>query len=142
MATAIKRIEYTDFEHIMIRLSLGRGWSFKFGDDFVPIEAVFNHSTYAPALLSAAGTELAMRQIPGDLGFKLEGEANSLFGARVTLEPNTNSAISQFWRLATTVMIIESLPRSGNHILLDPLQYVLGDRYADFVQAPAATEVA
>ena len=83
MVKASSRIEYSDFEHIMIHLAGERGWTFKFGDESVPVEAVFNHSTYAPALLAAAETELAARRIGGDLAFALEGEGNSLFGARV-----------------------------------------------------------
>lgn len=49
----------------MIHLAGERGWAFKFGDESVPVEAVFNHSTYAPALLAAAETELAARRIGG-----------------------------------------------------------------------------
>ncbi|MDM4791873.1 hypothetical protein QT611_00450 [Pseudomonas aeruginosa] len=40
--------------------------------------------------------------------------------------------------MATTALIIESLPRSGNSIMLDQLQYVLGDRFADYVEAATA----
>lgn len=72
MVKASSRIEYSDFEHIMIHLAGERGWAFKFGDESVPVEAVFNHSTYAPALLAAAETELAARRIGGP-GFRPGG---------------------------------------------------------------------
>lgn len=138
MVKANGRIDYSDFEHIMIHLAGERGWIFKFGDESVPVEAVFNHSTYAPALLAAAETELAARRIGGDLAFGLEGEGNSLFGARVRFVSERNTFLSQFWRIATTALIIESLPRSGNSIMLDQLQYVLGDRFADYVETATA----
>lgn len=137
MVKASSRIEYSDFEHIMIHLAGERGWAFKFGDESVPVEAVFNHSTYAPALLAAAETELAARRIGGP-GFRPGGRGQFLFGARVRLVSERNSFLSQFWRMATTALIIESLPRSGNSIMLDQLQYVLGDRFADYVEAATA----
>ncbi|MDH0342148.1 hypothetical protein [Chromobacterium haemolyticum] len=123
---------YTDFEGVMIHLSKERGWEFKFTDEQIPVQSVFNHSTYAPALLTLAKAELETRHIPSDLGIRLEGESNSLFGARVVFDDGQNSFLSQIWRLAATAMIVESLPKDGNYIVLDPLQYVLGDAYAAY----------
>ena len=133
MFTDKKLVGYNDFEHIMIHLAGERGWEFKFAGEHIPVQNVFNHSTYAPALLTAAQAELDTRQLPCDLSIRLEGENNSLFGARVSFDETRNSLTAQFWRLAATAMIVESLAKSGNYIDLDPLQYVLGDSYAAFI---------
>lgn len=117
----------------MIRLAAERGWEFEFEQETVPVESVFNHAVYAPALLVAADRDLGMRNMPCDLGFELSGEPNSLFGAKVSFTPEKNSYFSQIMRIGTTAMIIESLPRNGNLIQLDLLQSVLGDDFANFV---------
>lgn len=130
-----KLTSYTDFEGVMIHLANERGWEFKFADELIPVQSVFNHSTYAPALLTLANAEMEARHIPFSLGIRLEGEGNSLFGARVAFDEVRNSFLAQIWRMATTSMIVESLPKEGRYIRLDPLQYVLGDSYAAYVTA-------
>lgn len=130
-----KLTSYKDFEHIMIHLAAERGWQFKFAGEHVPSQNVFNRATYAPALLTAANAELQARGLPVDLGIRLEGETNSLFGAKVVFEAATSGVYSQIWRLATTAMIIESLPKAGQYLELDPLQHVLGDAFAHVLQA-------
>jgi hypothetical protein len=113
MNTVPNLTSYRDYEQIMIQLAKERGWEFEFTGESVPLQSVFNHATYAPALLVAAGTELSAREIPCDLAFEIGGEPNSLFGAKVSFP--------------------ESLPRNGNVIQLDHLQYVLGDEFAHYV---------
>lgn len=134
MLTDNKLTGFADFEHIMINIANDRGWEFKFGEEFVPVQNVFNHSTYAPALLAAANSELETRHIAGDLAIEVKGESNSIFGARVLFDENRNSLLSQMWRLVTASMIVESLPKNGNYIMLDQLQYVFGDRFAVFIE--------
>jgi len=129
---------YKDFEHIMIHLAAERGWQFKFAGEHVPTQNVFNRATYGPVLLTAANAELQARGLPVDLGLRLEGEANSLFGARVTFD-SAAGIYPQIWRIATTAMIVESLPKSGQYLELDPLQHVLGDAFAAHVLPSAAT---
>ena len=133
MLNDTKLTGFNDFEHIMIHLAGDRGWQFKFAGEHVPVQSVFNRSTYAPALLTAARVELEARHVPCDLAVRLEGERNSLFGARVVFDESANSLYSQIWRLAATAMIVESLAKDGNYIELDPLQYVLGDGFASYV---------
>lgn len=123
---------YRDYEQIMIRLANDRGWAFEFAGEAVPAQSVFNNSTYAPALLVAAGTELAAREIPCDLAFEIAGESNSLFGAKASFAGDRNSVQAQIMRISTTAMIVEALPRNGNVIQLDHLQYVLGDDFAHY----------
>ncbi|CAG9169759.1 hypothetical protein [Cupriavidus pinatubonensis] len=133
MSIENKLTEYRDFEGIMLQLATERGWQFKFGDEVIPVQSVFNHAMYAPALLTLAGSELEARRVACDLAFRLDGESNSLFGARVAFEEERNSTLAQLWRLAASAMIVESLPKDGNYISLDPLQFVLGDTFAAFV---------
>ena len=118
----------------MRHLAYERGWEFRFGDSVVPVEAVFNAATYAPALLAAGSAELQARQIAFDLGIKLEGDPQSLFGARVVFDPSRNSPLAQMVRLVLSTMIIDSLPRSGSYICLDALQYMLSDEFSHFIQ--------
>jgi hypothetical protein len=132
----VKLTSFKDFEHIMIHLAAERGWQFKFAGEHVPAQNVFNRATYAPALLTAAKAELAARGVACDLGIRLEGEPNSLFGARVDFEDQVNGVYPQLWRLATAAMIVESLPKVGQYVELDPLQFVLGDSFASYL-APA-----
>lgn len=133
MNTGDNLTSYRDFEQIMIRLAKDRGWEFKFAGESVPPQSVFNPATYAPALLVAAGAELAVREIPCDLAVEIAGEPNSLFGAKASFPVARSSVQAQIMRIGTTAMILESLPRNGNVIQLDPLQYVLGDEFAHYV---------
>ncbi len=136
-----KLTNFGDFEHIMIHLSRERGWEFSFAAESVPVQAVFNSAMYAPALLAAAEAEMVVRQIPCDLGLLIEGESNSVFGARVAFDEAKNGLLSQFWRIAASAMIVESLPRNGTVIELDPLQFVFGDKYAHYVvDAPSGKD--
>lgn len=130
---------HLDYEGIMIELAAERGWEFKFGDEVIPVQSVFNHATYLPALLTLASAELDARHIGCDLAFRLEGEANSLFGASLSFVDARNSTLAQIWRIAASAMAVESLPRHGSYIDLEPLQYVLGDQYAAFVTPDAET---
>jgi len=132
-------VGYRDYEQIMINLAMERGWEFEFDGESVPAPAVFNQTVYAPALLVAANKELEMRSISCDLGFEVGGEQNSLFGAKITFPAASNNYLSQIMRIGTTAMIIESLPRNGNTIQLDALQYILGEEYSNFV-APKDVE--
>lgn len=125
--------KYRDYEQIMIRLAKERDWEFEFAGETVPTPSVFNHAIYAPALFVAAGAELEAREITCDLAYDLGGEANSLFGAKVSFREAGNTIVTQIMRIASTSTIIESLPRHGRMIQLDPLQYVLGEEYAHFV---------
>lgn len=124
-----KLIDYCDFQGIMREIAIMRGWEFKFGDESVPVDSVFNAAMFAPALLAAGSAELHVRRIPFDLGIEIEEDKQSLFGARVVFDESRNSTVAQIWRLALSTMIIESLPKSGQCVSLDPLQYVLGDRF-------------
>lgn len=124
---------YRDYEQIMIRLAKDRGWEFEFAGESVPPQSVFNQATYGPPLLVAAGTELAAREIPCDLAFEIGGEPNSLFGAKISFPSARSSVQAQIMRISTTAMILDALPRNGNVIQLDHLQYVLGDEYAHYV---------
>lgn len=124
---------YRDYEQILIKLAHQREWEFEFAGESVPVQSVFNQATYAPALLAAAGAELQAREIPCDLAYELCGEPNSLFGAKVSFLPERSSIQAQIMRIGTTAMIIDALPRNGNLIQLDHLQYVLGDEFAHFV---------
>jgi hypothetical protein len=133
MSTGGNLTGYRDYEQIMIRLAQGRDWEFEFAGDSVPAQSVFNHSTYGPALLVAAGAELAAREMPCDLGFEIGGEANSLFGAKAFFPQERSTFYAQIMRIGTTALIIEALPRNGHTIQLDPLQYVLGDQFAHYV---------
>lgn len=123
---------YCDYEQILIKLANDRDWEFEFAGEPVPVQSVFNQATYAPALLAAAGRELATRDIPCDLAFDLSGEPNSLFGAKISFPPERSSIQAQIMRISTTAMIIDALPRNGNVIQLDHLQYVLGDEFAHY----------
>lgn len=133
MNTGDNLTSYRDFEQIMIRLAMDRGWEFEFAGESVPLQSVFNPATYAPALLVAAGAELAAREIPCDLAVEIAGEPNSLFGAKASFPVARSSVQVQIMRIGTTAMILESLPRNGNVIQLDHLQYVLGDEFAHYV---------
>jgi hypothetical protein len=129
-------VTYADFEGIMNQLAIERDWEFKFADELISVESVFNHAMYAPALLAMARMELEARSVPCDLGLQLEGESQSLFGAKVRFDASDpNPILAQIWRLAGTSIAIEMLPRDGRYIVLDPLQYVLGDSYAAYVMA-------
>lgn len=133
MITGDILLNYRDFEQIMIRLAGERGWEFEFAGESIPPQAVFNQATYAPPLLTAAHAELAAREIPCDLAFEISGESNSLFGAKISFPMERSSYVAQIMRIGATAMIIEALPRNGNHVQLDHLQYVLGDEYAHYV---------
>lgn len=133
MNTGDNLTSYRDFEQIMIRLAKERGWEFEFAGESVPMQSVFNHATYAPALLVAAGAELAAREIACDLAVDVAGEPNSLFGAKATFPEARSTVQAQIMRIGATAMIVESLPRNGNVIQLDHLQYVLGDEFAHHV---------
>ncbi len=124
---------FRDYEQILIQLANKRGWEFEFAGESVPVQSVFNQATYAPALLAAAGAELAAREIPCDLAFELDGEPNSLFGAKISFPSERSSIQAQIMRIGTTAMIIDALPRNGNMIQLDDLQYVLGDEFAHYI---------
>ena len=126
-------INYRDYEQIMIRLAKERGWEFEFAGEAVPLQSVFNHSTYAPPLLVAAGAELGAREIPCDLAYEIGGESNSLFGAKISFAAERSTVMAQIMRIAASAMLIEALPLNGRTIQLDPLQYVLGEEYAHFV---------
>lgn len=125
--------KYADFEGMMIHLAKEKGWQFSFSDEEIPLSVVFNRAMYAPPLLSATQQELDSRGVSVDLGFQLQGESTSLFGAKVVFHEAEQSILSQIWRLAAVSWMIESLPVVKARIQLDPLQYVLGDRYAQFV---------
>jgi len=131
-------VSYRDYEQIMINLAVERGWEFEFDGESVPVPAVFNQAVYAPALLIAADKELGMRNIRCDLGFEVGGEQNSFFGAKVTFMVEKSNYLSQIMRIGTTAMIIESLPRNGNTIQLDALQFVLGEEFSHFVASKDA----
>lgn len=130
MNTGDNLTSYRDFEQIMVRLASERNWSFEFAGEPIPSQAVFNPAAYAPALLTAANAELAARGIPLDLGIELCGESNSLFGARVAFSESGKTIQAQMMRIGTTALIIESLPKPGNAIQLDPLQFMLGEEFA------------
>ena len=140
MSTDIKMTEYTDFEGIMIHLATERGWEFKFTDEVIPVATIFNEATYAPALLTLVKDEFEARQIGGDLGFSLVGESNSLFGAKVQLTDAGRNFEAQLWRILGSTRMIESLPKDGPYISLDPLQFVLGDAFAHHVSESATQE--
>lgn len=129
-----------DFEGVMIHLGRDRSWEFQFANEPVPLDAVFNQSMYAPPLLSGAEAELKARSINVDLGLHLEGDRNSLFGAKVSTTSTNNGIAAQFWRVVAAAFFIESLPRDAGRILLDPLQYVLGDSFAHHVQGASLTK--
>ncbi len=136
---------YRDFEQIMIQLVKERGWEFEFSGEPVPVQAVFNHATYAPALLAAAQAELMARDIPCDLAFELAGEPVSLFGARVFFLPGRSTFDAQVMRIGTVSMILDSLFQDAVRqqkgvIQLDSLQYVLGDQYAQYVRQGKESE--
>lgn len=144
MSTDNNLTRYRDYEQIMIRLAKDRGWEFEFAGESVPTQSVFNQATYGPALLVAAGTELAAREIPCDLAFEIGGEPNSLFGAKISFPPERSSFQAQIMRISTTAMIIDALREDSllryqdglqttKAIQLDPLQYVLGDDFAHYV---------
>lgn len=133
MNTGDNLTSYRDYEQIMIRLVKDRGWEFEFAGESVPRQSVFNQATYGPPLLVAASTELAAREIPCDLAFEIGGEPNSLFGAKISFPTSRSSVQAQIMRISTTAMILDALPRNGNVIQLDHLQYVLGDEFAHYV---------
>ncbi|WP_176731501.1 hypothetical protein [Burkholderia cenocepacia] len=125
----------------MIHLGRERAWEFQFENEQVPLEAVFNPSMYAPALLAGAEAELKARHIPVDLGVALEGDSNSLFGAKVSALPGLDNGIAaQFWRVVAAAFLVESLPRHSGRIMLDDLQYVLGDSFAHHIQPASAAK--
>lgn len=140
MNTGDNLTSYRDYEQIMIQLAINRGWEFEFAGESIPMQSVFNQSTYAPALLVAAGAELAAREIPCDLAFDISGEANSLFGAKVSFPPERSDYQAQIMRIGATAMIFDALPRNGNVIQLDRLQYVLGDEFAHYVSQSKEAE--
>ncbi len=118
-------IGYRAWEQLMVLLADERGWEFTFAGEYVPVDAVFNASTYGPVLLTAVAQELQMRQIRADLGIVLHGDPESLFGARVEFDPAHNSLSAQMWRLHTVAALVEQLPRQGRVYQLDPLPAVL-----------------
>ncbi|MDR8877444.1 hypothetical protein [Burkholderia multivorans] len=125
----------------MIHLGRDRAWEFQFANEQVPLEAVFNSSMYAPALLAGAEAELKARHIPVDLGLALEGDPNSLFGAKVTASSDQDNGIAaQFWRVVAAAFLVESLPRNSGRIMLDDLQFVLGDSFAHHVRPASAAK--
>lgn len=132
--SSVRLTRYRDYEQILINLANIRGWEFSFADESIPVPSVFNSATYAPALLAAAGAELTAREIHCDLAYELNGEPNSLFGAKVSFPIERSSIQAQILRISTTAMIIDALPKQGNVIQLDHLQYVLGDDFAHFVR--------
>ncbi len=133
MATADSLTGYRDYEQIMIELAKVRAWAFEFAGEAVPVPALFNHATYAPAILAVAGAELAARQISCDLAFELTGEPNSLFGAKVFFVGARNGVGAQIMRIGTTAMVLEALPRNAAGIIqLDQLQYALGEEFAHY----------
>ncbi|KAG0166433.1 hypothetical protein DFQ30_007198 [Apophysomyces sp. BC1015] len=140
MLTDNKLTGYPDFEGIMMQLADERGWQFKFDDELIPVKSVFNQAMYAPALLALAETELSARRIACDLTIRLEGESNSLFGARASFDDERNSTLGQIWRLLASAMIVEALPKDGNYISLEPLKYVLGDTFAAHVVTEQSTK--
>lgn len=133
MNTGDNLTSYRDFEQIMIWLAKRRGWEFEFVGESVPLQSVFNMSTYAPVLLVAAGAELVARGIGCDLAVKIAGEPNSLFGAKVSFPAERSNVQAQIMRIGTVAMVLESLPRNGNVIQLGQLQYVLGEEFAHYV---------
>jgi hypothetical protein len=127
-------VSYEDWEQLMIRLAHDRGWQFTFNGDYVPVDAVFNESTYGPVLLTAAVEELRLRQIGGDMAVHLEGDATALFGARAGFDAERNTIDAQIWRLHTTAVLIESLPTDGRVYRLDDLPGVLPPSLRALVQ--------
>lgn len=137
-----KLIAYRDYEGIMIHLAERQNWQFRFGDEAVPVDTVFNASTYGPPLLYAAQDEMRRRHVPAQLGIVLQGEPRSIFGARVSFAPTENPILSQFWRISISAQLVRSLPKQNNHIQLDPLQFILGETYSTFLgSGPVAPEV-
>lgn len=118
-------VGYRAWESLMILLAEERGWEFTFEGEYVPVDAVFNASTYGPVLLTAVVQELAMRQIRADLAVSLLGDEGSLFGAKVVFDEERNSLSAQMWRLHAVAALIEQLPRRDRAYQLDPLPAVL-----------------
>jgi len=133
MSIDIKLTDYKDFEGVMTQLAIDRGWEFKFADEIIPVENIFNEATYAPALLTLVKSEFEFRQINLNLDFLLRGESNSLFGAKVQFTETDNAFQAQLWRILGSTMMIEALPKFGPYISLDPLQYALGDTFASYI---------
>lgn len=123
-----------------MHLAAARNWGFTFNHEAIPLSVVFNSAMYAPPLLFAAQDELQRRRIPADLGLRLEGEANSLFGARAGFIDTDDQILAQFWRIAASVHILACLPQHQGNLQLDPLQFVLGDRFAEFLPASPIAE--
>ena len=134
-----KLTTYRDYEGIMIHLAERQNWQFRFEDEKILVNTVFNASTYGPPLLFAAQDEMRRRHVPAQLGVVLNGESRSLFGAKVSFVLTENAILSQFWRIAISAQLVRSLPRQDNHIQLDPLRYILGDTYSAFLGAGLAT---
>ncbi len=128
-------VSYEDWEQLMVLLAQDRGWEFSFDHEYVPVDAVFNAATYGPVLLTAAATELRMRQIGSDMAITLHGDAKSLFGARVEFENEHNTIDAQMWRLHATSVLIESLPREGRVYQLDALPGVLPPIFRSYLSA-------
>lgn len=126
---------YQDWEHLMVLLAEERSWEFSFDGEYVPVDAVFNASTYGPVLLTAAAKELSLRHIGCELAVALHGDTSSLFGARADFDSKRNSIDAQMWRLHTTAVLIESLPRQGRCFQLDPLPGVLPDIFRSYLAA-------
>lgn len=122
------------WEQLMIYIAEERGWEFSFDGETVPNETVFNAATYGPVILAAAAEELRLRQIGGELAITLHGDPASLFGARVEFDPARNTVTGQVWRLHTAIAMVESLPRKGNVLQLDPLPAVLPDTFRRFIE--------
>ena len=124
----------------MIHLAEGQNWQFRFEDEAIPVDSVFNADMFGPPLLFAAQDEMRRRQVPAQLGIALSGKAETLFGARVEFVPTENPILSQFWRVAISAQLVRAL-RKDKHIQLAPLQFVLGDTYSAYQGQHAAPEV-
>lgn len=134
-STLSRMVSYEDWEALMVLLAQDRGWEFSFEREYVPVHAVFNAATYGPVLLTAAATELRMRQVGCDMAIALHGDAKSLFGARADFEDERNTIHAQMWRLHATAVLIESLPKDGRVYQLDALPGVLPSIFRSYLSA-------
>lgn len=120
-------------------------WVFKAQGREIDAVEVFASAGFAPGLLAVAQRELDVRGFGVDLDLYLSADrAAGPLGVSVSFgdsEPASGALARQYWRLAITSFVLDSLramanEKQGNEIVLDPLFAVFKPTHS-----PALSEV-
>ncbi|MGX9960601.1 hypothetical protein ACW0US_17785 [Xanthomonas euvesicatoria] len=124
--------QFSHYESLMIHIAALSSWEFVDGDDLVPVELVFNHSTYAAGLLKLSEQELELRGSSLDLRLNFQEDEDATLGCSVTFMDGTEQErySAQMLRLLHTQYAVDHLPKIGGAYDLSPLHNVFALRSA------------